>query len=272
MRGARLNLILAGFLGFWIISNARPGIALAIPELQPEQREELRTHLESLFNEVDLAIRNQKIDKSDLARSDRDFQTMKVYQRIPMERDIPGLKRVLTESAHQEELELLGMTAAAPRQTPALPPRKIYTDGPRFQLSPEQIAETIELALKIRGKRSAVRGWISHVSEGQLRLVTFHGLKSRDPGIWTVQARAYRFRNIEFPRLLLRDPMRALPAWARTHSGDFARAEPLLWRFVIRTRELEPRARPLFEVRRRFLQDDARMSFFLALAKKPVYN
>ena len=252
-----------------ILISAISGAA-SIPVLKPEQREELRYRLEALFNEADLAIRNEKVDRSDLARIDGDFKTLKVYERIPLERDIPGLKRTIEDSARKNGVALLGIDVTLPSKVPPGPPPTLYTDGPRFKLSTEQVTDLIGLKISVQGKRSRIQSWIARLPAEEMRLVLAKGLESRNQDRWIIKAEAFSFRNVQFPRLLLRDPMQVLPAWARVHTTDFARSEPLLWRFVARTRELEPRAEPLFEVRRRFLLGDARLSFFLSKVQKPV--
>src|SRR4051812_45198539 len=64
------------FLAVLSITSASIPVTLAAtaPALTPEQRESLRFRLETLFNEADLLIRNQRVDRSDIERQGRDAE------------------------------------------------------------------------------------------------------------------------------------------------------------------------------------------------------
>src|SRR4051812_142733 len=94
--GKWVGIVLAATFYF---SAAWPSTPEARQELSDRQRSELRFRIENLFNEVDLLIKNERADRSDLARQEREAKALKVYDRIPFEADLPGLKRQLAETA-----------------------------------------------------------------------------------------------------------------------------------------------------------------------------
>jgi hypothetical protein len=83
---------------------------------------------------------------------------------------------------------------------------------------------------------------------------------------WTLDARAFVFRKIAFPRLVARDPRQLLPGWAKKDPKAFAKAEPALWKLIESTLRLAPQAKPRYATKRRFLLKQAQMEFFLSKA------
>ena len=78
----------------------------ALADLTRPERETLRYHLENLYNELDLLMRNQRVDQADLRRQKHDFEELKTFLRIPFEEDLPGLKKNLMESSHLSGVRL----------------------------------------------------------------------------------------------------------------------------------------------------------------------
>src|SRR5579885_1189347 len=210
----------------------------ALPRTLPRAIEDLRYRLETLYNEVDLLVRNQRSDRSDLARVERAFKALRVDERIPMEPRIESLKAELTRRARESGVKLLGLEVLS-KDRPSKPvPRELYSDTPKFRLEPDQIAQTIHLRLTLSGDGPAIEQWIQKWPEDQLRLVEPEqgyerpGLKPTGHGRFTLKARVYRFRKIRFPTLKPRDPLQLLPTWARRDPAGFAKEDPALWDYV----------------------------------------
>ena len=249
-------------------------LALPTPAKCALQNERLRTRLETLFNEQDLMIRNQKVDRGDLEHQLKEFEALKTFQRIPFRTDIAGLKSSLQEAAQErglkfESLKVLPHSGKMKKSVPI----SMYTDeNPRFQLTDDQIAEKIPFKAIVRGERGAVRAWILAWPEEQMRIAEPVG-RSPDQSMrrigkdrWEVQAHAFRFRDIKFPTLRPRDPLKLLPPSVRHDPRVFSKKEPLLWSFVTRTQAISPKALPLYRLREELLLNSARMSFFVAKA------
>jgi hypothetical protein len=250
-------------------------VLASVPNLSPQERENLRYRLEGLYNEVDLLVQNQKVDQSDVRRQEREMAALKVYERIPLRADAPGLKRSLGESAKSYGIRIEAVQLRRSRRpAPAAVPSSVYSDA-RFRLSQDQLVEEIPFRVVFSGDRARARDWVRAWPADQMRLaepVAGYDNFAVEPagrGRWAVEARAFRFRATRFPRLRPRDPAALLPAWARRRPGDFARAEPVLWSFVTRARRRIPLTPSLYAGRSRFLLNDARMSFFLAKAMPP---
>ena len=250
--------------------------ALASPSaparLTPVERDTLRYHLENLFNEVDLLVKNQRADESDVQRQEREFQGLQVYERIPFQENLTELKSQLAGSASDHGLILERIAITHRSQEGGKVPSSIYTDNSGFHLKPGQVVQTLDVRAVVKAKTPAelenwVHGWKSDV----LRLVEPSGTESScyhplGTGEYAVSAIAYRFREEKFPTLVPRNPMELLPGWARRDPDSFARNESLLWDFVKKIQALEPKTPPLYRNRERFLLNDARYEFFLKKA------
>ena len=251
-------------------------LALASPSppvrLTPVERDTLRYHLENLFNEMDLLVKNQRADTSDVQRQEREFQGLQVYERIPFQENLPELKSQLAGAAsdHGLLLERLAITQRSLKGGKI--PATIYTDNSRFHLSPDQVVQTIGVNMVVKAKTDAeLEKWVHAWKSDVLRLVVPFGTETScyhrlRPGEYAVSANTYRFREEKFPTLVPRNPMELLPGWARRDPDSFAREESLLWNFVTRIQALEPQTPPLYRNRERFLLNDARYEFFLKKA------
>jgi hypothetical protein len=237
------------------------------------ERSELRYRLESLSNEMELLIRNQRSDASDSARIGRAFEGLRVLDRIPLQPELASLRAELESRAKESgvkvvKIELLGHDRPKKRV-----PAELYSDTPSFKLEPDQIGETLHIRLYLAGDGPAVEEWIQRWPYDQLRLIEPEagykkpGLKPNGAGRFTLRARAFRFRDIHFPKLKPRDPISLLPAWARKDPGRFAATEPLLWQYIRNIQERIPLTAGPFDGLRELLLDKARMSFFLSKTK-----
>ncbi len=260
---------------------AAPAKQNAKQKLTEAEREELRARLEASFNEADLLIRNQRADEADLKRIEKEMEHLKVFHRIPFSEQADQLKKDLTESAKAKGLKILSFRVTGrskPLSKKQKVPDAIFTDQVGFKLEPQQVASLVHFRVLVSGDHEEVKNWIVSWPDEQLRLVEPTGGHGNFPikahakfNQWVVTGNAFVFRKIQFPRLKMRDPVSLLPAWARKNQAQFAKLEPRLWKYVKDTQELIPKARPLLESRRKFLLNQARMSFFVSKAvPRPV--
>jgi hypothetical protein len=246
----------------------------AFPTLDRDQHDRLRYKLETLFNEQDLLIRNQRVDHSDVAHQLHDFETLKVFQRIPFKPEIQGLRQSLKQSSNDHGLKLIDFKLRPKgRGIPVKPlPESLYTDDPVFRLSDDQIADEIPFSVVVQGAPSAVLSWMEAWPEEQMRLTEPEGksipgsIRNLGNSHWQVQAHAFRFRPIRFPSLMPRDPVALLHKEGIVKPEQLAKQDPLLWSFVTRILEISPQARPLYRGREEMLLNSAQMSFFVAKA------
>jgi hypothetical protein len=267
--------ILNSVIGVLLPSLGVPLAQASVPKLSAQDRQQLRFRLENLFNEVDLLVRNEKVDRSDLARQERDFEGLKVYERIPLKEDWSGLKADLERSASAHQLKLVQLTRlpALSSRAPAVPASVFNDSG--FRLRTEQVVAEVPFRVVVSGEAGRVREWVRSWLDEQMRLaepregLENFSLHKAGERRWSLEARAFRYLPVSFPRLKPRDPITLLPDWARRSPDEFARAEPVLWGFVTRAREIIPRTEHPYEARSRFLLMDARMSFFLSKANRP---
>jgi hypothetical protein len=263
-------------LPFFLLALTSSQLALSstTPALQPEQHQRLRYKLETLFNEQDLMIRNQKVDHSDVAHQRKELEALKVFERIPYKADIAGLQENLRESSKRRGLKLItfkalqGKTKASAKRVP----ESLYTDDPAFRLTPAQLAEEVPFRAVLQGDKPSVLTWMESWPDDQLRLTEPRGgnpdsaIKGLPNGQWEIQAHAFRFRDIKFPTLKARDPIELLRREGVRTPETLAQTDPLLWSFVTRIRELAPQARPLYHTREDLLLNSAIMSFFVSKA------
>lgn len=282
--GAKSGWWFAGLLALSVVFPSEGGLrasesAAEAPRksrLSSAERNRLRFQLENLYNEVDLLIRNRGSDHLDLERQEREAQQLRVYDRIPFRDDIPGLKKEMTESAARFGLKLHDLKVTRRSRSGAAIPKKLTSDDPRLRLKPDQVAEQIHFEAVVTGDelvKQALGSWMESWQEDQLRLVEpegGYGKKSFQPGKkagqWIVRAHAFKFRDFTPPEVALRDPMKALPEWARKNPQSFAQSEPQLWDYVRKAKELAPKAKSEYATRSKFIVNDARMSFFFSKA------
>jgi hypothetical protein len=242
--------------------------------LSLKERDSLRIRLEDYYNGLELIIRNQRSDESLIRRQLREFEALGVYRKIPPTRDLEGLKRELLASARKSGLDQITVKfSLKPDVLPAVP-KYLYIDKPPFRFRPDQIAE--ELSFEIRSnkaKPAQLVSWINGWGSSMERLVepeTHDGklVHQESPRNWVIRAHAFRFWPVRFPELRLRDPVYLLPGAAQRQKELFSKEERLLWSFIERSRKLVPLATPLYDRRREYFLNGARMSFFLSKAAK----
>jgi hypothetical protein len=242
------------------------------PHLEVQEKESLRYHLEGLFNDVDLIIKNRKSRNADLKRQERDLAFLKVYERIPFKRNISALEKNLKETARDYQIQLLQFKVSG-YSKPGKPLRKSqFADEPRLQIQPDQLVEEIHIQLIVKGDPEKIRNWTQAWRQEQMRLVELEtsdpspSIRSVTSNQWEIRARAFRFRKIQYPNLIPRNQKEFLPQWAKKEPKHFASAEPLLWSFVSKTEALIPQAKPLYQTRSQMFLNDFRMNFFLSKA------
>lgn len=265
-------------IGLLILASsllAFPAWAKTPEGLHPSQQGALRAKLERIYYEQDLMIHNQKVDRSDLRHQQKEFEALKVFERIPFQDDIAGLKSGLEDSSRDKGVKLISFKLAPKPRDRSLPvPSSMYSDeNPSFKLTDDQLTERIPFQVVVQGDQAAVRAWVKSWPEDQMRLTVLDDVVGARKPIrallkdrWQIQAHAFRFREVKFPTLEPRDPLDLLPTWAQRDPDRFAAAEPLLWSYVLKTHAISPAARPLYRLREDILLNDARMSFFMARA------
>ncbi|MGZ3689447.1 MAG: hypothetical protein ACXWPM_04415 [Bdellovibrionota bacterium] len=236
-------------------------------KLTPAIRESLRYRLENLFNEVDLVIRNEHSDQSDLRKLERQWKSFHVENRIPLESSPPQLQAQFESFAQEAGVEITKIQILPSGERRPILPKSLCTDAPtRLKLNDEQIVETLPLLATVHARDTLVKGWIDRWPSYGGRLFVVDELKMVHSGVWSIRAHAFRFWPIAFPRLYPQKPEALLPSWARSHPGVFAKAEPRLSSYVAKIKELTPQTTAGYRTKAQVLLEDARMSFFLSHA------
>jgi hypothetical protein len=263
-----------------VMASTQNPVFASIPnagvKLSAEQRDRLRYRLENNSNELELLVLNQGSDKSDLARQKRDVEGLQVYQRIPFKDEIDSLSKQMKSSAEDQNLKLMNLKVIGRSAAPAKKiPAEVKTDE-KFRLTEDQLVEKIQLEAQVTGTKEQVKAWVDSWQEQQMRLVEPKGgygsypitpTKSSDgKSAWIVKAQTFKFKEVQYPKLLPRDPLEVLPAEARKNPEAFAAAEPLLWKLIQKSKALTPKAAPMYEAKREFMLNQARMDFFLSKA------
>lgn len=271
----RLNL-LAIFVLTWLASENSIGhCSQSPPKLSQQERSQLRFHLENLWNEIHLLVLNQASEERDIRRQEREFQFFQIFDRIPFSQRIQKLREELKSTAKENGIILSKIEVTRRSTQPKPIPQQVYTDTQRFRFSQEQLTETLEIRVIGKGPIESAHRWVESWPKQVIRLViadTRHPSDSKvhrlDQKSWEIQAHAFRFRSIKYPKLLPRNPLELLPSWARKNPRSFAEEEPFLWSFVTRIQEWKPKAAKAYENRRQFFLNDERMSFYLLQAKE----
>jgi hypothetical protein len=234
-------------------------------QLKPVERDRLRYRLETLFNEQDLMLRNQRVDIMDVERQERELKMLKVFERVPLREDLSGLRDGLAATARGKGVKVLAFDKQPPSRKASLRvPSSIYTDqSPPFRLTDDHVAERTSFRVVVQGSEGAVRDWLNAWPEEQLRLVMFDYRRSTGNSKWEVYGHGYRFRDIRFPKIQTRDPIELLPSWAQADPQRFAQEEPMLWKLVSKIQAVTPQAKPLFKNREALMLNGARMAFFM---------
>lgn len=263
-----MKLLLWIFLTATILWNL--SLHAASIKLSSAERSRIRYDLENLWNEVHLLVLNEKADERDIRRQERDFEFFQIFERIPFSQNTASLTKELMTSAKEHGIILSKIEITPSPAQPAPIPQEISTHSKRFHFSEDQLAETLKIKIQGKSSLTAAEDWLKSWPKGLVRLVIADSQpqKMTQPQTWEVHGHAFRFRSVEYPRLIARDPLGILPGWARKDPQAFAQQEPLLWSFVSRYREWKPKAGKAYENRRRFLINDERMSFYLHQSKE----
>lgn len=265
---------------------AAPATGLApasgTPALSDVERSRLREKLFDFWSDVNLSIRNRNIDRYDLGRQEREMGQMGVFDKMPLNHCPESLRDRLGESAKRFGLYLSRVKVIRHGASPKPVPRRLFVDQGGYTFNQDQLVDTYSFELTVKGLESSLKDWSASWTSLPKQapqpsdspyLEADPGLKGGVPWrestphalipVWKARLRGYCFRDVRFPKLILRDPVALLPQWARRDPEKFARKEPALWSTIEKTRELIPDARPLYATRERFLLNDARLSFFL---------
>jgi len=235
-----------------------------------QQRQSLKYHLEHLYNEADLLIRNQRTDEFDLLKLHRDLQTLKVFQRIPFEAQAQDLKKELKASASSHGVTLLELNWRKPRLSAKNQFLQMPASPVRFPLSPQEFTRTLPFNAQILGHRDNVLNWLSQIKTEQMRLIDWENSKIEENlsqlshNRWLLKAHAFQFLPLKHWVLKPKSPQALLPEWARRNPHSFAVKEPSLWLLITRTEAQLARASSLYQKRGDFKLNEARLHFFLS--------
>ncbi len=268
------------FGAFELHTNPNPSSAWASPPPTPvlteSERSSLRYHLQNLLNEEELIIRNHNADLSDIRKQERDFAALKVFERIPFERDVIGLTQSLKESisgnSSNRSLKWIQFKPLGIHTHLTHLPREVVTNETPFRLTSNQLTESIPFQVTLEGKDFDLKQWIKSWPSALMRVIELEKLEkinsshSSLPQTWTIKAHAFRFRKIEFPHLVPGNPLKLLPHWAQKNPQIFSEMEPTLWNLVQEINTLAPKTLPHYPDRGRLLLNNHRMNFFLSKA------
>jgi len=252
---------------FWNLSLATPA---ALTKLSNAERSQIRYNLENIWNEVHLLVLNEKADEQDIRRQEREFEFFQIFERIPLSKKTDLLIKELTSSAKEQGIMLSKIEIIPSIAQPAPIPEEVSTHSKRFRFSEDQLVETLKIKIVGKSSLKTAEDWLKSWPKGLVRLVIADSQPQElaQNKSWEIHAHAFRFRSVEYPRLIPRDPLEILPSWTRKDPQAFAQQEPFLWSFISRYREWKPKAGKAYENRRRFLLNDQRMSFYLHQAKE----
>lgn len=239
-------------------------------QLTEQERSKLRFHLENLWNEVHLIVLNEKSETLDVKRQERELQFFQIFDRIPFSRKTETLRKELNASAQEHQIQLIALEIHPIKKDPPPIPKEVYTNTQRFHFSEDQLVEKLQILIIAKNTVAKTESWTNLWSKQLLRLVILDSLAPLNKSSNQVQilAHAFRFRQVQFPRLRPRQPVELLPAWAQKNLETFSKNEPFLWSFVTRIEEWKPKTKTAYENRRRFFLNDERMSFYLHQAKE----
>lgn len=240
------------------------------PHLTEKQRHTLRFHLQNIFNEFDLLIRNQKVDEADLAKQGRTITALKIYERIPFAPQLDSLRKQLAQSAQASQIKLLEFKSLQVRPSRLAPMPKTLThqDG-FFRPKPHQLVQEIPFQIRVSGNLAQIEAWTRSWKEDLMRLAELEHLhrgSPSQPAQYLIRAHAFQFKKVEFPKII---PPRAkdyLPKWAAQDPDLFSQQEPLLWDLITQSDRLRPLTPPLYQKRGKFLLEGGRIDFFLSKA------
>lgn len=263
----RISILCILFSTSQVLPSAQAAIQKRnAPTLSDQERSELRERLSNLWNEVELLLRNQKSLLLDIRRQEKEFKVLRVFDRIPLQERIEALEEELTQSAREHSLTIRSLKVISRSQPGPELPTEIYTDSGPLRPEEKQIAQEIRIRIRGKGDLEMVRHWTGTWKDDLVRILEpakkpFHR-KGTPSTHWEMEAIAYRFRDLKFPRLRARDPVTLLPRWARSNLAAFIDREPRLWSFVGRIQANLPKTEIPYQDKGRFLINAARMSYF----------
>lgn len=253
--------------------------------LTESERGSLRYHLENLWNEVDLLVRNATTDKKDVQRQEKEFKALQVFSKFPVA-NANAIKPATVNSDLRKSAQRFGLkltesklleTSKPDRPIPSVMP----VNAQEFHFTEDQMAQKLRMDLTLTGTKKQLQEWMDSWAtvpepEGQDKpsanpvtpylewdpaaLTTLPEMVSETK--WKLHVVAYYFRDIQYPKFQPQDPLQLLPDWARKNPEIFKAQEPLLWGLVEKTQAKIPQAMPGYETKAQFAMNAARMSFF----------
>lgn len=259
---------------------------LSRKKLTPQEQESLRFHLENLYNELDLLFRNEKVDQLDLVRQERELALLKVFERIPFQVDKKGFEKSLKKSVQSPFIKIhyirWDKLSAQQMKVEDKVPKKIYSDQTSLAIRDAQIVEEIPFECIVTGPRGDLVSWIKSWSNIIIRIIEFESIKLKPlptfiadskstdhiTGVkkWTIRAKIFRFKEIDYPRIVPRNPRKFLPSWANSDFDSFSKSYSKLAEFVTEIEELTPKAKTQYIRRERFFLNQLRYSLFNKLS------
>ena len=265
--GRSILLFLLSFLisaGAWASSTSGSTLITA------REREKIRFLMENEVNALELVIRNQSSARSDLRRQEKDVQAVQLYRRIPFKPELDRLEKEVRNSAQKAKLKIVKFRRLNQNKEKVAVPASISTVE-KFELPETALAERLPIEIEIEGSEESVKNWSQKLIEEQDRLLQMDqapeaitaSLPEGKSEVFRAQIVAFRFREIQYPKLKAPDPLRHLPPKVRKQISRLKTEEPQLGILIEKAHQLKPKAEPLLQERRPFLLRDAHMRFFM---------
>ena len=225
----------------------------------------IRFHLENLYNEETLLIKNHRVNLKDVKKQERDFKGLHVYERIPITKNTQDLQEQIQESAKEVGIQLLEIRfLPQPQETRSKLPDHILSNDRNFHLQGNQIADEIPFQLCLSGDSKKIQTWITSWNDQIMRYIEPRGEPRVTAQGTVVKGAAFHFKDLKYPRIEAQDPMHFLPESLRSTPNLFARQEPKLWEKLVQTKKIIPEAAPYYSDMEQFQLNDARMTFYIS--------
>jgi hypothetical protein len=233
--------------------------------------------LENLHNGFELLIRNQKVDQLDFKKQARDLEALKVYERIPFQPETQALKKSLIAHGKTAGFPVTGVTflpSSLPPSRPHSMPQTLHIKGEFFHPAPEQFVQEVRFKFQVSGSRALIQRWTQTWKDDLMRLVELDSISESASvaSLYEVQAHAFQFKKVKYPKIIPPHAVEYLPAWAQANPKVFSQQEPALWSWVTRSEKLRPLTPTLYEKRGEFLLEAAHLEFFLAHSMNKTSN
>ncbi len=264
---------------FVMLLLALPTAFSAVPSQQSDiAYEKVAHHLELVRNQIELTIENHASLAKDVAKQEREFSGMNIYQRVPTARDdtkdsralLASLRADLVRSAekhsgfHLEKIRFMAQWKSSRHSIPLELP--FDTD---FRLSEEQVVDYRPLEFTIDFDTSTPRDAPAWLRAQQLvirRLLVPVSWQRRGKRL-TGRARIYRYRDFEYPKMLAPDLSHYSTPDAQTaHNVVEQAALRRIRQYRQEIVKMWPSCQPYLDNLRAFARNDARMNFFLKYA------